>query len=59
MIGKTVTRLFGAAVGLAMMTTAAAAAQYEWTFQTSETAGEPTFKYKQEWAQNIGSYNFV
>lgn len=54
MIGKTVTRLAGAAVGLALMTATAAAAQYEWTFQTSETAGEPTFKYKQEWAQNVG-----
>ena len=31
MIGKTVTRLMGAAVGMVMMTGAAAAAQYEWT----------------------------
>jgi TRAP-type mannitol/chloroaromatic compound transport system substrate-binding protein len=55
MIGKTVTRLLGAAVGMVMMTGAAAAAQYEWTFQTSETAGEPTFKYKQDWATNVAA----
>ncbi|MGQ7249703.1 TRAP transporter substrate-binding protein [Halomonas sp. V046] len=29
------------------------AADYEWTFQASETAGEPSFKVKQEWAKRI------
>ncbi|WP_442486727.1 TRAP transporter substrate-binding protein [Halomonas litopenaei] len=31
------------------------AAEYEWTFQASETAGEPSFKIKQEWAERIGT----
>lgn len=30
------------------------AADYEWKFQASETAGEPSFKIKQEWAKKIG-----
>lgn len=30
------------------------AAEYEWKFQASETAGEPSFKIKQEWAEKIG-----
>jgi TRAP-type mannitol/chloroaromatic compound transport system substrate-binding protein len=50
-------RLTGAAgaalAGIAMMATPALAADYEWTFQTSETAGEPQFKIKQAWAENI------
>lgn len=29
------------------------AAEYEWKFQASETAGEPSFKIKQEWAEKI------
>lgn len=33
----------------------AQAAEYEWKFQASETAGEPSFKIKQEWAQRIGT----
>ena len=28
-------------------------AKYKWTFQTSETAGEPQFEIKKEWAQNV------
>ena len=44
--------LMGAALGL-VMAHQAAAADYEWTFQTSETAGEPQFLIKQEWAKNI------
>ncbi|WP_435101132.1 TRAP transporter substrate-binding protein [Arhodomonas sp. AD133] len=29
------------------------AAEYEWTFQTSETSGEPQFEIKKQWAENI------
>ncbi|TBW56502.1 TRAP transporter substrate-binding protein [Marinobacter halodurans] len=32
----------------------AQAADYEWKFQASETAGEPSFEIKQEWAKKIG-----
>ncbi|KJS37070.1 MAG: C4-dicarboxylate ABC transporter substrate-binding protein [Rhodospirillaceae bacterium BRH_c57] len=45
--------LLGATVALALMGQAAQAAEYAWTFQTSETAGEPQFKIKQQWAENI------
>ena len=31
----------------------ALAQEYQWTFQTSETAGEPTFVIKQEWAERV------
>ena len=34
---------------------AAFAADYNWTFQTSETAGEPGFVNKQKWAENVGA----
>ncbi|MBB3142652.1 hypothetical protein [Halomonas organivorans] len=30
----------------------AQAADYEWTFQTSETAGEPQFEMKKAWADD-------
>ncbi|WP_163025976.1 TRAP transporter substrate-binding protein [Chachezhania antarctica] len=33
----------------------ALAADYNWTFQTSETAGEPGFVNKQKWAENVGT----
>ncbi|MCI0510761.1 TRAP-type mannitol/chloroaromatic compound transport system substrate-binding protein [Chromohalobacter marismortui] len=33
--------------------TSAQAAQYDWKFQASETAGEPSFKIKQKWADKI------
>ena len=29
------------------------AAEYEWTFQTSETSGEPQFEMKKAWADNV------
>jgi len=29
------------------------AAEYEWTMQTSETAGEPQFEIKKAWAKNV------
>ncbi|WP_158971188.1 TRAP transporter substrate-binding protein [Chachezhania sediminis] len=32
----------------------AMAADYNWTFQTSETAGEPGFVNKQKWAESVG-----
>ncbi|GEN24642.1 lactate-binding periplasmic protein [Halomonas cupida] len=38
---------------LAAMATTANAAEYEWTFQTSETAGEPQFEMKKAWAENV------
>ncbi|SNY89964.1 TRAP-type mannitol/chloroaromatic compound transport system, substrate-binding protein [Cohaesibacter sp. ES.047] len=44
--------LIAAGLGLAMAGQAVAA-EYEWTFQTSETAGEPQFVIKQNWAKNI------
>lgn len=31
----------------------AQAAEYEWTFQTSETSGEPQFEMKKAWADNV------
>nr|WP_321454657.1 TRAP transporter substrate-binding protein [uncultured Cohaesibacter sp.] len=45
--------LIGAALGLAMAHQAALAADYEWTFQTSENTGEPQFEIKKNWAHNI------
>ena len=42
----------GAAI-LATTATSAQAAEYEWTFQTSETAGEPQFEMKKAWADNV------
>ncbi len=46
-----------ASIGVASIAITAAAsaqaAEYEWTFQASETAGEPSFKIKQEWAERI------
>ncbi|MBB3232163.1 TRAP transporter substrate-binding protein [Halomonas stenophila] len=43
--------LTGTALMLGLST--AQAAEYEWKFQASETAGEPSFKIKQEWADKI------
>ncbi|PWG64392.1 TRAP transporter substrate-binding protein [Sediminicurvatus halobius] len=44
----------GIAAALAFGTAGSALAQtYEWTFQTSETSGEPQFEIKNEWAENI------
>ena len=52
-----VTRLTGgvavAALAVAGLTGGAAAQEYQWTFQTSETAGEPTFEIKQQWAEMV------
>ncbi|MAR71139.1 MULTISPECIES: TRAP transporter substrate-binding protein [unclassified Halomonas] len=49
--GSALTTL-GAAI-LATTATSAQAAEYEWTFQTSETAGEPQFEMKKAWADNV------
>ncbi|MCD6009406.1 MAG: TRAP transporter substrate-binding protein [Pseudomonadota bacterium] len=38
---------------LGAMAFSAQAAEYEWTFQTSETAGEPQFEMKKQWAENV------
>jgi TRAP-type mannitol/chloroaromatic compound transport system substrate-binding protein len=38
---------------LAATAVGAQAAEYEWTFQTSETAGEPQFEMKKDWARNV------
>ncbi|WP_035693763.1 TRAP transporter substrate-binding protein [Azospirillum halopraeferens] len=45
----------GVAVTAAMGLTASAvaAAEYDWKFQTSETAGEPQYKLKQQWADSV------
>ncbi len=44
--------IVGAALGL-VMAHQAIAAEYEWTFQTSENTGEPQFEIKKLWASNI------
>ena len=41
-------------VSVLALTGATLAADYNWTFQTSETAGEPGFINKQKWAENVG-----
>ena len=43
----------GAVAATALMAGSALAQEYQWTFQTSETAGEPTFIIKQEWAERV------
>jgi TRAP-type mannitol/chloroaromatic compound transport system substrate-binding protein len=42
------------AVAALLLCSAAVAQEYNWTFQTSETAGEPGFVNKQKWAENVG-----
>ncbi|MGR3452563.1 TRAP transporter substrate-binding protein [Pseudooceanicola sp.] len=52
-----VNRLAGLAavtVSALSLSGAALAADYNWTFQTSETAGEPGFVNKQKWAEEVG-----
>lgn len=50
LLAKTVT---GALLGAGLLLGTAHAAEYDWKFQTSENAGEPQFKIKQEWAKNV------
>ncbi len=54
---STLKKLMGAAaiaVSVAAMSSVALAADYNWTFQTSETAGEPGFVNKTKWAEDVG-----
>ncbi|MEF2070267.1 TRAP transporter substrate-binding protein [Consotaella aegiceratis] len=62
MIALPTKRLLASLCGLAVAAMAGAAlttdsalaqAEYSWTFQTSETNGEPQFEIKKEWADNI------
>ncbi len=49
-------KLLGAtavAVSALILSGASMAADYNWTFQTSETAGEPGFVNKQKWAESV------
>ncbi|MTI18209.1 TRAP transporter substrate-binding protein [Rhodobacteraceae bacterium RKSG542] len=52
MLSKLKTLALGAVAGL-VIGGAASAAEYEWTFQASESAGEPQFILKQEWAKKV------
>ncbi|MEQ8308837.1 MAG: TRAP transporter substrate-binding protein [Hoeflea sp.] len=52
MITKILGRALVAASAL-LVSGAAMAADYNWTFQTSETAGEPGFINKQKWAESV------
>ncbi|MGQ7248045.1 TRAP transporter substrate-binding protein [Halomonas sp. V046] len=52
MMASTKLKTLSAAV-LAAMATSVQAADYEWTFQTSETSGEPQFEMKKAWADNV------
>jgi TRAP-type C4-dicarboxylate transport system substrate-binding protein len=55
MTGSRLLRTLGAAAAVfGLMAGSAAAAEFEWSFQTSETAGEPQFKIKQGWAAEVG-----
>ncbi|MFD2189526.1 TRAP transporter substrate-binding protein [Pistricoccus aurantiacus] len=45
-------KLLTAAI-LGTLAWSAQAAEYEWTFQTSETAGEPQFEVKKAWAEEV------
>jgi len=40
---------------LGAMAFSAQAAEYEWTFQTSETSGEPQYEIKKAWAENVNT----
>ncbi|MCG7600441.1 TRAP transporter substrate-binding protein [Halomonas sp. McH1-25] len=52
MMSRTPLKTLTAAV-LGALAFNAQAAEYEWTFQTSETSGEPQFEMKKEWAENV------
>lgn len=41
------------AISALVLSGVANAADYSWTFQTSETAGEPGFINKQKWAETV------
>jgi len=52
MMSRTPLKTLTAAI-LAATAVSAQAAEYDWTFQTSETAGEPQFEMKKQWAENV------
>ncbi|SFH84298.1 TRAP transporter substrate-binding protein [Modicisalibacter xianhensis] len=52
MMSRTPLKTLTAAV-LGALALNAQAAEYEWTFQTSETSGEPQFEMKKAWAENV------
>ncbi|MDV6317561.1 TRAP transporter substrate-binding protein [Chromohalobacter sp. HP20-39] len=52
MMSRTPLKTLTAAI-LAASAFSVQAAEYEWTFQTSETAGEPQFEMKKQWAENV------
>ena len=43
----------GAVAAVALMAGSAMAQEYSWTFQTSETGGEPTYQIKLDWAERV------
>ncbi len=49
------TGLAAVAASVLTLSSAVMAADYNWTFQTSETAGEPGFVNKQKWAADVGT----
>lgn len=53
-VGKAAGVALAAAVAMSAAGTATAA-EYSWKFQTSETAGEPQYRLKQEWADNVAA----
>lgn len=52
---KKLTRAAALAVSVMALSGTALAQEYSWTFQTSETAGEPGFINKQKWADNVNA----
>lgn len=49
---RTPIKVFTAAI-IGTMAWSAQAAEYEWTFQTSETSGEPQYEVKKDWAEEV------
>lgn len=43
----------GAVISTVLLVPSAQAAEYNWTFQASETAGEPGFELKKMWTDNV------
>jgi len=50
---KTVLVASAAVLAVSVPVAMPSAAEYEWTMQTSETAGEPQFEIKKAWAKNV------
>ncbi|MCW5698622.1 MAG: TRAP transporter substrate-binding protein [Rhodospirillales bacterium] len=53
LLRKTVVVAGAAIVAASVPAVMPSAAEYEWTMQTSETAGEPQFEIKKGWAKNV------